>query len=1558
MIYQIFLNQLQLTPERTALVTSSGEQFTYAQVQRRVNQWANYLTAQGIGAGDRVAALLDNEDNHFFILLALDRINSTYVPFDTDIPKQQLVTDIKTLNLKKLMIDAKLIPDFEVEPALQLPLDRKELDIIKTYNDSEPLCSYDTACFDKILYIMSSSGSTGHKKWIPIAGAGIVYWASLIEKLFGKGTLNPLFRMLSTRSPAYDARIFEYVVALSLGAELHLLNRFQRKDTSSILAVAKDANIYGLLLIASQLKGEEAARIINDLAANSCVKQLMVTGDACTPYLKELCEKNAINLWNCYGPTEATFGASILKVNNLKTAVIEGQSIVPIAKPDGPDAHFHLIDGKLYLESPYLTPGYLDENDTKNHFSEITNDQGEKIRLFDTGDAFVEEDGHYFYQGRASQSSHCKISGVKVTAENIQRHIQNYKQDGLSVAVVIKEHLGQDKPVAYLVIPPNFNDEHFLAYLEQHLQKEATPVLICLKELPQLPTSQKIDTQQLIKRQDSPEELFINRHKDSISPKEETDSLKMIKQIWCELFQQTDIPTDAEFVLLGGDSLMALQMVHKIEQRLQNGYSYQNLLGLTKITIESIAESLSHNSAIQQLTQHAIIQPLSEIDPTKETIFFLPALLGEGYFSYRYLAARMAKQYDCNVYGLSEPGINNSELLPESLEHAANRYIRAIKSIQTHGRVKLVGFSFGSTLAYEVAKQLSADSPSNIDVHLIDGLPPYLYQSLSDKNHIKLLQSLMNFMVANLTNRFYGETLDPIDLTQFEALNKLQQLDASFELLETKLKNPASKNLLAVAKLHLKFVLTAKEPERLFRGVYPTLYLTSQTQQYLQIIDDIPELSKDSSEYLYYFWTHYFENITRCGISLECDHLGVIRSGPPVDKQTADCYWERENDSEQNMMFGKNNSSLNPFYYLRPLSDGSKQFSAFFINRRMADGLYNSLKDKGFSPTLVPHDQNLQQTYDGKDCIYTSTASLFCQIPEEEIAHLTWARRCGKRKECPINALNPSHNKTSTEVAQSGNIDLIIQWKNTNLMTLSFKYNATPDVLTADLNQKLGLTPVKISADKTNITFQYCVNEPIGGIDNALFKAEDLLADFITTMTGYIPNPKVPAKEARNFRSFKPGITVFITDPDIKELTPIQYAPENFSSLEECITFTQRLIQGDTQISASLIDYIFPNNYPKAELIKNEKLMTCLRDLKECCTASPSIHLVDTLRNMLIRLGSDNAFFMETLQLLGKLSQNPTIPYILRDRSLENLGSLLSTFIDKDIAKTPEYIALMQQFMLLSERVPERKIFEYFRENAINEPWFIERVNQWSQREECRDLCHQLTSLKPISTPGFLSLIEHTVLPNLMALHQKYRDNKLGKGVSNADAKEFPNLIEMLLAHLPVEVFSKPWFKEAISNLYDASDGEIHQIGFILLKAPPELRVLPPYSDMIKDLIQRSITSTDPKATFELIRKISRILLRSDILESLGLDKGSILREIKRQIQAGMALKPEPLNYDEFIENMVHSFQQDWITLADEIKTERRLTQTKGTFFDQKTGPIEVTNDEIQKHSSGKKSAD
>lgn len=44
--------------------------------------------------------LIEDEDQHLFIFLALDRINVSYVPLDINIPRLQLPIDIDTLHLK------------------------------------------------------------------------------------------------------------------------------------------------------------------------------------------------------------------------------------------------------------------------------------------------------------------------------------------------------------------------------------------------------------------------------------------------------------------------------------------------------------------------------------------------------------------------------------------------------------------------------------------------------------------------------------------------------------------------------------------------------------------------------------------------------------------------------------------------------------------------------------------------------------------------------------------------------------------------------------------------------------------------------------------------------------------------------------------------------------------------------------------------------------------------------------------------------------------------------------------------------------------------------------------------------------------------------------------------------------------------------------------------------------------------------------------------------------------------------------------------------------------
>lgn len=1113
MIYKLFSDNLRLNADAKAIVTSTGEVFSFAESNKRINQWANYFIDQGIKAGDRVAVLLKNEDHHVFIFSALDKINAVYVPFDSDIPKLQLNTDITSLNLKKFIIEDPLDTQYEIPQELKISLSSAKFTAIFSSNDKEPSRVYNANGLEKIAYIMSSSGSTGDKKWMELFGAGLEYWAEVERNLFAP---YPLERVLVTRSPAYDARISEYVRAFGSGAELHLLNSAERQNFTSILDACKSKTISCVLLIASQLDAENSERIISALKSYG-IKHIMVTGDTCTLLLKELCERYKINLWNCYGPTEATFGMSVLRVNDLQVTNALGDVVVPIGKPHCGKVRYHLIEDKLYIESPYLTPGYLKPEDNAANFIYVDSEQG-RIKLFDTGDVFSETPKGDFllFEGRRD----AKLSGVKVTPLSIENCIRKFKNEkacvgySIDTAVVVKKILEQHKLFAYVVIQPPFTNQEaeaafkiaFRTYLKDSLINAQIPIIIPIEIIPRLTTSQKINKRELISRQDPPESYFFNAEWTREESKRDSSQTTLcLKQIWREVLKfkaDTQISNETDFVFLGGDSIRVVAMLKKINEQLDPSYNYQTLLDLSTITINSITESLFKKK--EHSKNEAFIKPLIFLGKDKKNIFFLPDLLGAAYFGYFTLAKQMAKQFDCNIYGLIDPGTTDAALLPESLEHEVVRYRKAIERVQPEGLYQLAGFSYGTIPVHKLVEQFQIKHKGVSAIHLFDGHPPALYQALPNKAHFDLLQTLINFIVTTFNNDYYAEQLEPIELNDYSTHNKLEQVELSFNELEKKLKNSVSKLTLNMAKRNLNFALTAKTTQHILPGCLPTLYLTNSQQDYHQVINKIPGLSNASSDRNYYFWGHYF-NLTRCSVELPGNHLSVLHS---TDEASADCYWRRTKSLVANPDFARHGPGPQSFYQLtalNPILNSDYQLSIFFMNRRRTHKLADNLTEMRLSPIIVEYDQNLQKTSEGQDTICTIGTNLFCYIPQAltpQVKKLMkeheWPFKCKYQE--PSSKTNQIFKLLECSPAQTGSIDLSIFLKEQVYLTLSFKYNTDGFITT--LQEQLGQSLIIFSQDKNNIIYHYTLTED-GNYDSALTQASDFLAAFITIIAPY-----------------------------------------------------------------------------------------------------------------------------------------------------------------------------------------------------------------------------------------------------------------------------------------------------------------------------------------------------------------------------------------------------------------------------------------------------------------------
>ncbi|WP_419420731.1 AMP-binding protein [Legionella sp. D16C41] len=1267
-MFNIFYHSVQQDSDSIAIILSNGEKLSYKKVDELVELWAKYFIFVGVQQGNRVAVLTKTEDLHPFLHLALDKINATVVPLDIDIPPAQLATDIKKLNLDKIVIDEELCQNYEIPEQIKSYLPIQGI-IPKNNNELTSVClPLIERNPDIPNYIVASSGVSSNKKWIPINSPGLTYWAEVEKSLL---KLSPKDKILCTRSPAYDARISEYVRSFAAGSTLVLMPQAARKDFNEIIERCEQEKITCLILIASQLTMPNQEALIQRLA-KAGLTHLMVTGDACSMGLKRLCEKYHINLWNCYGPTEATFGMSILRVNHEEIEDENGQLVVPIGFPQGEEVKFHIIDECLYIESPFLSPGYIDAPDlTKKNFPTLfINNRW--VRVFNTENKFLVKDNRLIFKGRIDNDAHIKVSGVKVDPYAIQQCIEKYNdeigQNVLQVYVVVKPWLNNNKPFAYLVVQHEFSKPHFMAYLKKWLRKEELPIIVTLSDFPRLIPSEKIDRRALIARVDHPDEFFFNegrqnkekfsasgmglepsimhemnefveriknnqieytteddlfmkidklvlaanhldqeltlngnkekvlawleaayqlvskffpkylelleenvkqtvlegyslthlasyaqllhyygkalRYKDNIHEKrsqflksavtiasyleekselvdqhdfrgrlltynlglmlclcdkgslqealelakkqvtlavekqevfhiiqyksyiarillslqqpeialqwasealtlarqfykyqvvfsnaaiayikccienkEENKACELAREIlaaykanplcgvkahhlqdaketlqrydqlarsWCNVLGITESDEDQEFIFLGGDSIQLSQLVFQIQQNIAPTFNYQKILNLPSLTLRQIRASLKN---MQQTTQtSAIVRALYPPVNDRANYFFLPPLLGEGYFTYKELAQVFLSHYQFNVYGLSDPSIYDAKLLPKTLEEAASRYVQAIKTIQPKGPYNLLGFSYGGTLAYFVAKQLLEQGEHIKALHLVDAFPPEMYQKLSAKDHAELLEELINFVIQTLNNRFYNEKLKHIKLIKFDKLSPLDQVTKSFDSLILKVVKQESKALLLLARQHLLLMLETKEINKI--PVWANLYLSTPNQTYLDVIHRINKIVKKSANCQTYFWNNYFEEVNLAGKRVDVKHLQLLKPQTTNLGNSAHIFWERAHDPLFNLHFDY--FGPKPFYYLERVNDVYFNLHLYSLDWRELAFFKNQLA-KIFQVTHLltyPLYDRTAEKYERKDKIYVTKYCLSSRLSKEKIAKL------------------------------------------------------------------------------------------------------------------------------------------------------------------------------------------------------------------------------------------------------------------------------------------------------------------------------------------------------------------------------------------------------------------------------------------------------------------------------------------------------------------------------------------------------------------------------------------
>jgi acyl-CoA synthetase (AMP-forming)/AMP-acid ligase II len=98
-----------IVPDRTALLFE-GQEFTYSQLQERVNRLANGLAELGVAPGDRIATMQVNTHQNVELYFASALLDAIYVPLNFRAKAEELAQMLEIANPRVLFIGQRYLP--------------------------------------------------------------------------------------------------------------------------------------------------------------------------------------------------------------------------------------------------------------------------------------------------------------------------------------------------------------------------------------------------------------------------------------------------------------------------------------------------------------------------------------------------------------------------------------------------------------------------------------------------------------------------------------------------------------------------------------------------------------------------------------------------------------------------------------------------------------------------------------------------------------------------------------------------------------------------------------------------------------------------------------------------------------------------------------------------------------------------------------------------------------------------------------------------------------------------------------------------------------------------------------------------------------------------------------------------------------------------------------------------------------------------------------------------------------------------------------------------------
>ncbi|MGB3464548.1 MAG: non-ribosomal peptide synthetase, partial [Cyclobacteriaceae bacterium] len=431
---------------------------------------------------------------------------------------------------------------------------------------------------DSLAYVIYTSGTTGNPKGVKVTHGNVVNHNLAAIDLYGIQADDHVLQFSTINFDIFVEEVFPTLIA---GATLVMLDQANYLNIDYLRETITERNV---TIVNWPTAFWHSMSEENFSETN--LRLVIIGGEkAEMAYYKSWKGHNpSVKVINTYGPTETTVISLAYEMDEIE------KRNIPVGKPIANTRVFVMsskmqpvgvgIPGELCIGGKGISKGYLNNE-------ELTNRKFVKVQLpndelvYKTGDLVRWlPDGNIEFLGRIDEQ--VKIRGFRVEPGEVENTLASHER--ITNAVVVARDLTIGKQlIAYYTADQELDQTDLKAFMSGQLPEYMVPLLFTrLQVIPTTPGG-KVDRKHLRGL-----ELNLSANTGYIAP--ENDVHEKMAVLWQEVLQCDRVGIHHNFFELGGNSIMATQLISKMNN------SFQTTVNLTALfenpTIAGLSKSI------------------------------------------------------------------------------------------------------------------------------------------------------------------------------------------------------------------------------------------------------------------------------------------------------------------------------------------------------------------------------------------------------------------------------------------------------------------------------------------------------------------------------------------------------------------------------------------------------------------------------------------------------------------------------------------------------------------------------------------------------------------------------------------------------------------------------------------------------------------------------------------------------------------------------------------------------------------------------------------------------